>query len=275
MYGGRAGLVYEVGISVLSMLPVMFARICRNTIKRFEFKCHHCSIGGVQTYDHMSRKSWVAPTTKLRPRAFSKFCFWWSGTACHLTALERVAARVADKKWQKRLDWGSYKGSADRCIDLCCSSCQDSSISFRTTVMNLLSLCWWSRVGHHLHCQLFGQTWLPWIQNFKISKCQTSLKVMPSLCYLDIQCYPCLCLVLLFWLLQPCLLSQKLGSECRIEESLFTMPSGGKWTMIGDNESLKRWSKDGKNIKNIMKHIGKHDEPGWTHHEWWRPHNES
>lgn len=63
----------------------------------------------------------------------------------------------------------------------------------------------------------------------------------------DIQCYPCLCLVLLFWLLQPCLLSQKLGSECRIEESLLTMPSGfsGKWLEI---VSLKRWSKGGKNM---------------------------
>ena len=39
--------------------------------------------------------SWVAPTTKLRPRAFSKFCFWWSGTACHLTAFEGVAVGVA------------------------------------------------------------------------------------------------------------------------------------------------------------------------------------
>lgn len=173
------------------MLPVMFGRICRNIINRVEFKCHHWSIGGVQTYDHMSRKSWVAPTTKLRPRAFSKFCFWWSGTACHLTCLERVAARMAfnmDKKWQKCLDWGSYKGSADRCIDLCCSSCQDSCISFPTTVINLLSLCWWSRVGHHLHCQLCWPNLIamdPKFQNIQMSsKCQTSLKVMPSLCYL-------------------------------------------------------------------------------------------
>lgn len=108
----------------------------------------HLSYGSSDPIPTRSNESWVVPITKFRPKAFSKFCFWCSGTACHL---QRVSAfstlkiyilyifmhtfsmyciylyilkysPVGFHSGFPKHVWGSCKGSADRWMALCCSS---------------------------------------------------------------------------------------------------------------------------------------------------------